>query len=283
MAVQPPLAARRGDRLYGLTPLLEGEEGDAIASTAEGDRVDIGLPAVQAAFLRRLADAGAKIVLVLTGGGPIALGDLAERVEAVVFVGYPGEAGGAAVADILFGRAAPSGKLPLTFPHSLADLPPFDDYSMPGRTYRYATQEPLYPFGFGLSYTQFTYSDLQPAGARVGEGADLAFNVTLANAGAVDAAEVAQVYLSALDAPGAPLHSLVAFRRVPLRAGERQTLAFQIPAARLAVVDADGVARPAPGRWRLTVGGCAPGARGLALGAPAPVSAEFVVTAPGVG
>jgi beta-glucosidase len=265
----------------GLTPLLEGEEGDAIASTEEGDRADIALPAVQAAFVRRLAEAGARIVLVLTGGGPIALGDLADLVEAVLFVWYPGEAGGAAVADILFGRAVPSGRLPLTFPQSLDDLPPFDHYSMQGRTYRYTTKEPLYPFGFGLSYTRFAYSELQPAHARVGEGADLAFHVTLANEGAVDAAEVVQVYLSALDVPEAPLHSLVAFRRVPLRAGERQTLTFQIPAARLTVVDDAGVTRPAPGRWRLTVGGCAPGARGVALGAPAPVSAAFSVGAPG--
>ena len=261
----------------GLTPLLEGEEGDAIASTEEGDRVEIGLPAVQANFVRRLAGAGARIVLVLTGGGPIALGDLEDLVEAVLFVWYPGEAGGAAVADILFGQATPSGKLPLTFPRALADLPPFADYSMQGRTYRYATAEPLYPFGFGLSYTRFAYSALQLTRTQIPPDTGLTCRVTLANTGATDGEEVAQVYVSALDAPGAPLSRLVAFERVALRAGEQQTLEFAIPPERLTVIDANGLVEGAPGRWRLTVGGCSPGARGQALGAPAPATAEFVV------
>jgi beta-glucosidase len=266
----------------GLTPLLEGEEGDAIASTAEGDRTDIGLPPVQAAFIRRLAAAGARIVLVLTGGGPIALGDLEDLVEAVLFVWYPGEEGGRAVADLLFGAAVPSGKLPLTFPRSLADLPPFNDYRMAGRTYRYATHEPLYPFGFGLSYTRFAYRDLRLAADQVAPGAALSCQVTVANEGPVDAEEVVQVYVSALDAPDAPLHSLVAFQRVALGAGERQTLAFAIPPDRLTLVDDDGAARVRPGGYRLSAGGCAPGERGVALGAAAPAIIEFAISdAPG--
>ncbi len=265
----------------GVTPMLEGEEGDAIASTEEGDRAGIELPAVQADFVRKLAQAGARVVLVLTGGGPIALGDLEDLVEAVLFVWYPGEAGGAAVADVLFGHVTPSGKLPLTFPRSLADLPPFDDYRMQGRTYRYATSDPLYPFGFGLSYTQFAYSNVQVAPDHLAAGTDLRCTVEVANVGPRDGEEVVQVYVSAPDVPGAPRHSLAAFRRVALAAGERQTVTFEIPAQRLRVVDADGVAQAAPGRWRLTVGGCSPGARGVALGAPAPATAEFAVQAPG--
>src|SRR5450759_2288395 len=144
----------------GLSPLLEGEEGDAILSTENGDRAEIGLPAPQVAYLTRLLEVGARVVLVLTAGSPIALGDLEERLEAVVYAWYPGQEGGRAVADVLFGSAVPSGKLPLTFPCSLEQLPPFEDYRMTGRTYRYATHEPLYPFGFGLSYTRFAYSDL---------------------------------------------------------------------------------------------------------------------------
>ena len=259
----------------GVTPVLEGEEGDSIASTEEGDRAGISLPPVQAEFVRKLARAGARVVLVLTGGGPIALGDLEDLVEAVLFVWYPGEAGGLAVADILFGHANPSGKLPLTFPRSLDDLPPFDDYSMQGRTYRYSDKEPLYPFGFGLSYTRFAYSDLQLEHERVGIGGKLAFGVTLTNSGNMDGEEVVQVYVSALDVPEAPLSSLVAFRRVALRAGERKTLAFEVPAARLALVDEEGVARVMPGRMRVAVGGCSPGARGVMLGAPEAVSGEF--------
>ncbi|HEX8598541.1 MAG TPA: glycoside hydrolase family 3 N-terminal domain-containing protein [Chloroflexia bacterium] len=261
----------------GVTPMLEGEEGDSIASTEEGDRAGISLPQVQAEFVRKLANAGAKVVLVLTGGGPIALGDLEELVEAVVFAWYPGEAGGLAVADILFGHITPSGKLPLTFPHSLDDLPPFDDYSMQGRTYRYATKEPLYPFGFGLSYTRFAYSDLRLEHEQVAAGEGLSFSFTLSNTGTFDGEEVVQVYVSALDPPGAPISSLVAFQRVALRAGEQKTLAFQVPSERLALVDEEGVARVVPGGMRVTVGGCSPGGRGVALGAPEPVSGEFIV------
>ncbi|MDQ3707292.1 MAG: glycoside hydrolase family 3 C-terminal domain-containing protein [Chloroflexota bacterium] len=261
----------------GVTPMLEGEEGDSIASTEEGDRAGINLPQVQAEFVRKLANAGAKVVLVLTGGGPIALGDLEELVEAVVFAWYPGEAGGLAVADILFGHVTPSGKLPLTFPRSLDDLPPFDDYSMQGRTYRYAAKEPLYPFGFGLSYTQFAYGDLRLEREQVAAGEDLPFSVTLSNIGTVDGEEVVQVYVSALDQPGAPSSSLVAFQRVPLRAGERKILALKVPSERLTLVDEAGVARVVPGRMRVTVGGCSPGSRGVVLGAPEPVSAEFMV------
>jgi beta-glucosidase len=261
----------------GITPILEGEEGDAVASTEEGDRPDLALPAVQAEFIRKLARAGAKVVLVLTGGSPIALGDLADLVEAILFVWYPGQEGGAAVADILFGGAAPSGKLPLTFPRSAHDLPPFDDYSMAGRTYRYAEREPLFPFGFGLGYTRFAYGDLRLDGERIAAGEDLAFSIELANAGEADCEEVVQVYLSAPDAPGAPVCSLAGFRRVALRAGERKQVCFTIPADRLALVDEEGVARPFVGEWHLTVGGCSPGARGLALGAPEPASARFAV------
>ncbi|HUS15237.1 MAG TPA: glycoside hydrolase family 3 N-terminal domain-containing protein [Chloroflexia bacterium] len=264
----------------GLAPILEGEEGDAIASTEEGDRPDLALPAVQAAFLHRLVAAGAKIVLILTGGGPIELGDLADLVEAVLYVAYPGEAGGTAVADILFGHAAPSGKLPLTWPAAAADLPPFADYSMQGRTYRYATAEPLYPFGFGLGYTRFAYTALALEHTEVPAGEGLTCTVTVANVGASDGEEVVQVYVSALDETEAALASLAAFQRVALASGAQQTVTLAIPARALMQVDATGTWRPASGRVRVTAGACAPGGRGRALGAPEPVSAELRVIAP---
>jgi beta-glucosidase len=169
----------------GISPLLEGEEGDAMLSAEAGDRSDIGLPAAQIDYLKRIAAAGAKIVLVLCGGSPIALGELEELAQAVIFVWYPGQEGGRAVADVLFGDVAPSGKLPLTFPKSADQLPAYEDYAMAGRTYRYMTDEPLYPFAFGLSYTQFAYSDLSLPKDRIGAGEALTVRWTLANAGSV--------------------------------------------------------------------------------------------------
>jgi len=231
-----------------------------------GDRADIALPAEQAELVRGLAATGAKLVLVLTGGGPIALGDLAELADAIVFAWYPGQAGGAAVADVLFGQVVPSGKLPVTFPRSVADLPPLDGDGAAGWTDRYAAHEPLYPFGFGLSYTSFAYRDLRLDRECIAAGTGMSFGLMLANTGSDVGEEVVQVYLSALDTPGAPLSSLIGFRRIELCTGEQQTIRFEIAPARLM-----------PGRYRLTVGGCSPGERGIALGAPAPVSAEFTV------
>ncbi len=263
----------------GTSPLMEGEEGESILSPQDGDRSDITLPDVQVAYIKEIAAKGAQIVLVLTGGSPIALGDLADLVQAIVFVWYPGQEGGKAVADVLFGRVAPSGKLPLTFPRSLDDLPPFEDYNMAGRTYRYSTAEPLYPFGFGLSYTQFAYSGLTLAKEAVKAGEVLPVHFTLTNTGQVEAEEVAQVYLSDLEASvPVPLHNLVGFQRVRLAPGESKTIEFTVTPEMMMLFDDEGQQRLEPGQFRLTVGGCSPGPRGVALGAPQPVSAVFTVT-----
>jgi beta-glucosidase len=264
----------------GLSPWMEGEEGDAILALG-GDRSDITLPANQVEFVTRLVAAGARVVLVLTGGSPIALGELANLVDAIVFVWYPGQEGGSAVADVLFGTIAPSGRLPLTFPQSIAQLPPFEDYSMTGRTYRYSTAEPLYPFGFGLSYTRFAYRALELSRETVGAGEVLPFRVTLTNTGRVAADEVAQVYLSDLaSSVPVPLCSLIAFRRVRVPPGESRSLEFTVTPAMMMLVDDEGKQRLEPGQFRLTVGGCSPNARGAPLGAPESVSTVFTVTAP---
>jgi beta-glucosidase len=262
----------------GLSPLLEGEEGDAILSAASGDRSDIGLPATQVDYIRKIAAQGAKIVLVLCGGSPIALGEVKDLVQAIVFVWYPGQEGGRAVAEVLFGDVSPSGKLPITFPKSVDQLPPYEDYSMAGRTYRYMTTDPLYPFGFGLSYTRFAYSDLKLKKERIAAGEALSASFTLTNADSVEAEEVAQFYLSDLEASvTAPLHKLIGFQRVRLKPGENRTLEFTVTPEMMALVNNDGETLLEPGQFRLTVGGCSPGARGVALGAPKPVSAMFVV------
>jgi len=262
----------------GTSPLMEGEEGESVLSSEQGDRADIALPEVQKAFIREIAERGARIVLVLTGGSPIALGEIADMVEAILFVWYPGQEGGRAVADILFGDELPSGKLPVTFPKSVKDLPPFEDYNMAGRTYRYAAAEPLYPFGFGLSYTSFSYSNLELDAKQASAGGPFSMAVTVTNTGGRTGAEVAQVYLSDLEASlPVPIQSLIGFGRVRLEPGESRKLAFHIPAEAMQLFDEDGRAKLEPGRFRVTVGGCCPGERGLALGAPQPVSAEFVV------
>lgn len=264
----------------GLSSFLEGEEGESLLSAENGDRVSLSLPASQVNYIRELALTGVKIVLVLTGGSPIALGEVEELVDAVVFVWYPGMEGGRALADILFGDASPSGKLPLTFPKSLDQLPPFEDYSMNERTYRYITSEPLYPFGFGLSYSSFEYSDLQLDQASPAVGESLRARLTVRNTGSRPAAEVVQFYLSDLQASSiVPRHHLVGFERVNLQPGASQAVELELTPAMMSFFNDEGRLTLEPGEFRLEVGGCSPGQRGQQLGAPRPVTAQFEVKA----
>jgi beta-glucosidase len=261
----------------GLSSFLEGEEGESILSEQNGDRKSISLPKSQVDYIKELAVNGVKIVLVVTGGSPIALGEVEEMVDAILFVWYPGMEGGRAIADVLFGDVSPAGKLPLTFPKSLDQLPPFDDYSMKGRTYRYMTEEPLYPFGFGLSYSRFEYSNLKIE-KTVRAGDSLKFSFTLRNSGNAIAAEVAQFYLSDLQASTiVPLHHLVGFERVVLKAGESRVIEFTLTPEAMSFYNDDGKLTLEPGEFRLEVGGCSPGNRGQQLGTPTPLSAIFKV------
>jgi beta-glucosidase len=186
--------------------------------------------------------------------------------------------GGRAVANVLFGDVSPAGKLPITFPKSLDQLPAFDDYSMQGRTYRYITEEPLYPFGFGLSYTRFEYSELQLEKTSLVMGESLHLSLTLTNCGDSDSAEIAQFYLSDLQASTVvPLHHLIGFERVALKAGESRVLKFTVKPEMMSFYDDDGKLTLEPGEFRLEVGGCSPGNRGQTLGAPEPVTAIFEI------
>ena len=259
----------------GTSPLMEGEEGEAILTAECGDRTQIELPDVQRKFIRKLAERGARIILILTGGSPIALGEITDMVEAILFVWYPGQEGGRAVASLLFGDASPSGKLAITFPKATADLPPFEDYSMVGRTYRYATHEPLFPFGFGLSYASFEYRQLKiTSPINLTTGFQVA--VTFTNTGSVAADEVVQLYVSGIETRlPAPVSQLIAFQRVNLKPGQITKIHFNITPEMLMLVDEDGRYRLEPGKYLLTAGGCSPGARGVELGASQPVSAEF--------
>ncbi len=262
----------------GNSSFLEGEEGESLLSPANGDRENISLPQSQIDYIKELSIHGVRIVLVLTGGSPIALGEVEDMADAILFVWYPGMEGGRAVADVLFGDVSPSGKLPLTFPKSLDQLPAFDDYSMNGRTYRYMTEEPLYPFGFGLGYSRFEYSDLQLDKTKLTLGESLNVSLTLRNSGDSDSAEVAQFYLSDIQASTiVPLHHLIGFEQVTLKAGESRALKFTLTSEMMSFYNDDGKLTLEPGEFRLEVGGCSPGKRGQELGAPRPVTAVFEV------
>lgn len=260
----------------GFSSFLEGEEGESLLSPENGDRKSISLPNSQINYIRELAISGTKIVLVLTGGSPIALGEVEEMVDAILFVWYPGMEGGRAVADILFGDVSPSGKLPLTFPKSLDQVPAFDDYCMDGRTYRYMREEPLYPFGFGLSYSEFEYFDLKMENRQIRLGEKAEFQVSLRNTGDKPASEVVQIYLSDIEASTiVPLHHLIGFKRISLAAGESRTLDFSITPEMMSFFNDDGKLTLEPGEFNLEVGGCSPGMRGLELGAPKPENETF--------
>lgn len=213
--------------VLGLSPLMEGENGDARLSEDEGDRLGLDLPANQLAYLRLLRQLTNKpIIALITGGSPMNLKEVAQLADAVLLTWYPGEQGGNAAADILFGNASPSGRLPLTFYHSIQDLPPYGDYNMKGRTYRYFNGEVLYPFGYGLSYTTFAYDSL-----RISPAAKKSFDVRfiLRNTGKVKAEEVVQLYISHQN-PGKnePLKQLKKFERVPLLPGQSKEVTLHV-------------------------------------------------------
>jgi beta-glucosidase len=265
--------------VMGITNELEGEEGSALASTTNGDREDIGLPAHQVDWLRQIRESNDKpIVVVLTGGSPLAIPEVHELADAILFVWYPGEQGGNAVADVLFGDESPTGRLPVTFPKSTDQLPPFDDYSMTGRTYRYMTEEPLYPFGFGLGYTKFEYSNIRLTDSRIRRGSTIRARVTLKNVGEYFGEEVVQLYLSALESyVKTPICSLKGFQRIRLQPGQQRTVVFTITPEMMSIIDESGNSVLEPGRFMINIGGCSPGNRGVELGAPKPVQAVFAV------
>jgi len=264
--------------VVGITPLIEGEEGESIASPHKGDREEIGLPQNQIDFLKKMRKKKKKFVVIVVGGSPIAMPEVQDMADAALFVFYPGEEGGNAVADILFGDAVPSGRLPLTFPKSLDQLPPYEDYNMKGRTYRYMTEAPLYPFGFGLSYTQFGYSNITLDQTAIKNGETVNASVTVTNKGNVAAEEVVQLYITDVEASvTVPLSALKGFKRVTLQPGESKTVQFEITPELMSIVNNDGRKIIEKGEFKVTIGGCSPGKRGIDLGAAQSVQAVFAV------
>jgi beta-glucosidase len=230
-------AARSSDVVVfvgGLTGDVEGEEMKvSFPGFAGGDRTDLNLPSSQERLLRAVHATGKPVVLVLMAGSAIAVEWAQQNVPAIVAAWYPGQQGGAAVADLLFGRVNPAGRLPVTFYRSVEQLPPFADYDMKGRTYRYFSGDPLYPFGHGLSYTRFEYADLRVDEAAVGPNDPVEVSVAVRNAGTRAGDEVVQLYTRAID-PRAPMpiRSLRGFDRVTLAPGETRRVSFRLSPAR---------------------------------------------------
>ena len=233
----------------GISPRLEGEEMPVdLPGFRGGDRTDIQLPAVQRELLKALHEAGKKVVFVNFSGSAMGLEPETESCDAILQAWYPGEEGGTAIANVLFGDVAPSGKLPLTFYKSIDQLPDFEDYSMKGRTYRYFQGEPLYPFGYGLSYTTFEYGNAQVKGKKL--------VVPVTNTGSRDAEEVVQLYVRCLEDAEGPLKSLRGFQRVLVPAGKTVTVEFPLTDETfLSWSDQKQNMVPTKGKWELFYGG----------------------------
>lgn len=271
--------------VLGVSSTIEGEEGDSLSSLTAGDRLDYNLPQNQIDYLKELRKTADKnpdnkkpIVAVITGGSPMNLAEVQELADAVLLVWYPGEEGGTAVADILFGKISPSGKLPITFPKSLDQLPVFEDYSMKGRTYKYMNVDPMYPFGFGLSYANFTYGEAKVVTTKISKKDNLVVAVKVTNSGKVKSDEVVQMYVSDLKASvDVPNFQLTNMKRITLEPGESSEVSFQLTPKAFEMVKNDGSRVIESGEFKIYVGGSSPMKRSFELGAPKMAEVTVVV------
>ena len=255
-------AAKNADAVIavvGITGALEGEEMPVTEpGFLGGDRTSIDLPAPEEALVKAVAATGKPLAVVLINGSALAVNWINEHANAVLEAWYPGEEGGAAVAETLSGKNNPAGRLPITFYNDLSQLPNFEDYGMANRTYRYFKDKPLYPFGYGLSYTTFKYSGLSLPAQAVGAGQPVAADVTVTNTGKVAGDEAVELYLKFPDVMGAPQIALRGFQRVHLDAGASQKLHFELKDRDLGMVTAEGNPIIAAGDYTLIIGGGQP-------------------------
>lgn len=262
----------------GLSVEIEGEQGDIGNSAVGGDKADLELTGLQHLILEEVTALGKPVVLVLIAGSPVNLSWAHENVNAILDAWYPGARGGVAIADALFGDCNPGGRLPVTFPRSIDDVPDITDYRMAGRTYRYATTEPLYPFGYGLSYTTFEYSDLTLSESRTRGDDPVDVSVRVTNTGDRSGDEVTQLYVEDVEAScPVPVRQLRGFRRVSLAPGQSTTLRFSLSPRDLSLIDEQGQRVLEPGTFRVSVGGSQPDERSAALMGRTPLVAELVV------
>ena len=245
--------------VVGITSELEGEEMNVNEPGFKGgDRTSLDLPEPEEKLLEALSAAGKPMVVVLTNGSALGVNWANAHANAILDAWYPGEEGGTAVAQTLSGRNNPAGRLPVTFYKDVSELPPFEDYSMKGRTYRYFAGTPLYPFGYGLSYTKFSYGKLTLPAGPVEAGKPVVLEATVTNSGSRAGDEVAQLYLTFPSVPGAPLRALRGFERVHLEPGASQTVRFELKPRDLSMVTEAGEPIVAEGVYVATVGGGQP-------------------------
>jgi len=229
-------------------------------------------------LLKAILDTGKSVVLVLFNGSPLTVQWAHEKVDAIIEAWYPGEKGGEALADVLFGDYNPAGRLPITYVQSVEQLPPFTDYSMAGRTYRYLTKEPLYPFGYGLSYTDFSYSNLRLDSSAVSETGLLEVEVEVKNSGAFAGDEVVQLYIKHLESEYAvPNWQLQGVKRVQLAPEEKTTVCFSLMGKNLSVVTENGERIVPAGPIEIFVGGQQPDKRSTALTGKQVLKASFTI------
>jgi len=249
--------------VLGLSQRLEGEEMPIkIDGFLGGDRTNLNLPAVQEQLLNEIAGTGKPVVVVLMNGGALSVNKAQEKASAILLAGYPGQQGGNALADILFGDCNPAGRLPVTYYKSIDQIPAFEDYNMTGKTYRYFTQEPLYPFGYGLSYTIFGYSNLSVPEKAVA-GGKVKISVTVTNTGKVAGDEVVQLYLTDEKASTPrPVRQLEGFQRITLKPGESKVVDFMLEPRQFSIINKRDKRVIEPGYFTISVGGKQPGYTG---------------------
>ncbi len=274
-------AARDSDlvvMVLGLSARIEGEEMKVKADGfSGGDRTSLDLPAPQEQLLEQVYAAGKPVVLVLTNGSALAVNWANDHVPAILEAWYPGEAGGTAVAEALAGDFSPAGRLPVTFYKNLEQLPAFEDYSMANRTYRYFNGDPLYPFGYGLSYTTFQYSDPKESSESVAADGTMIISAEVTNRGAMDSDEVVQLYLAHPGVTGAAIRELRGFQRIHLARGQSRKILFSLRDRDLSIVDAEGKRRIVSGTVDAWIGGGQPSATDAKNGTTG-VRTQFKIT-----
>jgi beta-glucosidase len=264
--------------VLGLSPRIEGEEMKVNAEGfASGDRTRLDLPTPQEQLLERVAAAGKPTTLVLTNGSALGVNWADQNVPAIIEAWYPGGEGGTAVAEAIAGDFSPAGRLPVSFYKSVDQLPPFSDYSMAKRTYRYFDGELLYPFGYGLSYTSFAYKNAKVSRANVSAKDRVTISVDVVNTGAMAGDEVVQLYLTHAGVAGAPIRALCGFQRVYLDRGQSKTVTFSLRERDLSIVDQAGKRRIVPGTVSVWIGGGQPVVR-AALPKTAGIQTQFAIT-----